>query len=103
MRLVPPNLKFLNPNVCWSVYRPILSQVRRSDPWRYCDTMAVINYDPLAPTTASSSKDTTSFHTLTRERAFRHPPKVGSDVPALDELVAPHIDSFNALIEDEGE
>ncbi|RXK38794.1 DNA-directed RNA polymerase I subunit RPA2 [Tremella mesenterica] len=52
--------------------------------------------DPLSP---SSSKDHTTFHTLTRERAFRHPPSDRSDVPALDQLVAPHIESFNALLE----
>ena len=62
--------------------------------------MAIIQ-DPLAPVTASgSSKDKSTFHTLDRERQFRHPPTDKSDVPALDELVRPHIDSFNALIED---
>jgi DNA-directed RNA polymerase I subunit RPA2 len=59
-----------------------------------------IAYDPLAPTTASSSTDKSTFHTLKRERAFRHPPADKSDVPALDELVRPHLDSFNALVED---
>lgn len=64
----------------------------------------VAAFDPLAPSQASSSTspDNTTFHTLTRERQFRHPPVNASDVPALDELVAPHIKSFNALIEDEG-
>lgn len=64
----------------------------------------VAAFDPLAPSQASSSTspDNTTFHTLTRERQFRHPPLNASDVPALDELVAPHIKSFNALIEDEG-
>ncbi|OXM78456.1 DNA-directed RNA polymerase I subunit RPA2 [Cryptococcus neoformans Bt63] len=64
----------------------------------------VAAFDPLAPSQASSSTspDNTTFHTLTRERQFRHPPLSASDVPALDELVAPHIKSFDALIEDEG-
>ena len=43
-----------------------------------------------------------SFRTLEREHSFRHPSKTGSDVPILDQLVAPHIESFNALFEDEG-
>lgn len=52
---------------------------------------------PLTPSTRSHPNHT--FHTLTREAAFLHPPKDRSDVPALDELVAPHIESFNALFE----
>jgi len=64
----------------------------------------VADFDPLSPANASTSNhpDTSTFHTLTRERAFRHPSLTSSDIPALDELVAPHLDSFNALIEDEG-
>ena len=58
-------------------------------------------FDPLSPSLASSSREPGSFHTLDRERAFRHPPPNASDVPSLDDLVAPHIDSFNALIEDD--
>jgi DNA-directed RNA polymerase I subunit RPA2 len=65
----------------------------------------VAAFDPLSPTFASSSSvppsNPSTFHTLTRERAFRHPPTAASDFPALDELVSPHIESFNALIEDE--
>ncbi|WVR09206.1 hypothetical protein IAU60_006268 [Kwoniella sp. DSM 27419] len=66
----------------------------------------VAAFDPLSPSTASSSTsagvDKSTFRTLTRERQFRHPPPDLSDVPALDELVAPHLQSFNALVEDEG-
>lgn len=65
--------------------------------------MATQSFDPLSPATASTSapyKDKTTFSTLTRERQNRHPPISGSDVPALDELVSPHLDSFNALVED---
>lgn len=53
---------------------------------------------PIRPDTVSF--DSQSFHTLTREAAFSHPPTNKSDIPALDELVAPHIESFNALLED---
>ncbi|KAK4683850.1 DNA-directed RNA polymerase I subunit RPA2, partial [Tremellales sp. Uapishka_1] len=59
----------------------------------------VASFDPLAPEQASSSSET-SFHTLARERQFRHPSKEAADYPALDELVRPHIESFDALIED---
>jgi DNA-directed RNA polymerase I subunit RPA2 len=65
--------------------------------------MATESFDPLSPATASTSapyKDKSTFHTLSRERQNRHPPISGSDVPALDELVAPHLESFNALVED---
>jgi hypothetical protein len=70
-----------------------------------------VTFDPLSPATAGGSgsqalvhknKDTSTFKTLTRERQFRHPPTSASDVPALDELVKPHLESFNALIEDTG-
>lgn len=53
---------------------------------------------PLRPETVSFASQ--SFHTLTREAAFLHPPSNKSDIPALDELVAPHIESFNAILED---
>lgn len=43
-----------------------------------------------------------SFRTLEREHQFRYPSTIGSDVPILGELVAPHIESFNALFEDGG-
>lgn len=42
----------------------------------------------------------TSFQTLKREHAFRHPNKGGAAVPSLEELVAPHIESFDALFDD---
>jgi hypothetical protein len=58
----------------------------------------VASSSALTPTTVSSAKH--SFHTLSREARFRYPPTDESDVPALDELVKPHIDSFNALLED---
>jgi DNA-directed RNA polymerase I subunit RPA2 len=50
------------------------------------------------PSVASSS--TSGFDTLRREDAFRHPSKNGNEVPILQELVAPHIESFNALFND---
>lgn len=39
------------------------------------------------------------FNTLDRENGFRHPSKEGSKYPAPQQLVAPHIDSFDALFE----
>lgn len=61
--------------------------------------VSVTSFDPLAPNaTPSSSKHT--FKTLERERANRHPSVQGMDHPALEELVMPHIESFNALMED---
>lgn len=43
-----------------------------------------------------------SYHAVQRERQFRCPSLKGADVPILHELVAPHIESFNALFEDSG-
>lgn len=42
------------------------------------------------------------FDTLKRENAFRNPTKDGLTVPILNELVAPHLESFNALFDDSG-
>ena len=42
------------------------------------------------------------FETLKREHSFRNPSKDGLTVPILNELVAPHIESFNALFDDSG-
>jgi DNA-directed RNA polymerase I subunit RPA2 len=43
-----------------------------------------------------------TFNTLAREEAFRNPPKKGSTHSMLNEFVAPHIESFNALFDDSG-
>jgi DNA-directed RNA polymerase I subunit RPA2 len=43
-----------------------------------------------------------TFNALTREHTFRHPPKEGSTHNILNEFVAPHIESFNALFDDSG-
>ncbi|CAE6454657.1 unnamed protein product [Rhizoctonia solani] len=50
------------------------------------------------PPVASTS--TSGFDTLRREDAFRNPSKTSNEVPILQELVAPHIESFNALFDD---
>ena len=42
------------------------------------------------------------FDTLKREDSFKNPVKKGSTVPILNEFVAPHIESFNALFDDSG-
>lgn len=53
------------------------------------------------PSAASSpSSSSSGFDTLQREDAFRNPSKTGNEVPILQELVAPHIESFNALFDD---
>jgi DNA-directed RNA polymerase I subunit RPA2 len=43
-----------------------------------------------------------TFGTLARENSFRNPPRAGFISPILSELVAPHIESFNALFDDSG-
>ena len=43
-----------------------------------------------------------TFDTLARESAFNAPSTTGSTVPILNEFVAPHIESFNALFDDSG-
>jgi DNA-directed RNA polymerase I subunit RPA2 len=48
------------------------------------------------------TKRTPTFNTLEREHTFRHPPKDGSTYNILNEFVAPHIESFNALFDDSG-
>lgn len=40
-----------------------------------------------------------SYHTLEREKIFRDPPKDKFPFPLLQEAVAPHIGSFNALMD----
>lgn len=43
-----------------------------------------------------------TFNTLARESAFGNPSTGGSTFPILNEFVAPHIESFNALFDDSG-
>ena len=43
-----------------------------------------------------------TFNTLARESAFRNPSSHGSAFPILNDFVAPHIESFNALFDDSG-
>ncbi|RDB20093.1 putative DNA-directed RNA polymerase I subunit RPA2 [Hypsizygus marmoreus] len=54
------------------------------------------------PDGSARSKKTPTFNTLLREHAFRNPPKDGSTYSILNEFVAPHIESFNALFDDSG-
>ena len=54
------------------------------------------SHTPNPPPVAGPS---TSFNTLKREHAFRHPSKAGPEYPAPQALVAPHIDGFDALFE----
>lgn len=48
---------------------------------------------------ASTSKAKYSFNTLERERRFRFPSDLKHDAPELEELTAPHIQSFDALFQ----
>jgi len=63
----------------------------------------VAAFDPLAPQKATSSKlklrDKSTFRTLERERLFRHPKTDGPELESLEELVRPHVESFDALTE----
>jgi len=43
-----------------------------------------------------------SFETLKREKNFLQPPSKGHINPILDQLAAPHIESFNSLFDDSG-
>ncbi|KAJ3529741.1 hypothetical protein NM688_g7810 [Phlebia brevispora] len=43
-----------------------------------------------------------TFHTIEREKRFKHPPKDAHVVPILNEFVTPHLESFNALFDDSG-
>lgn len=55
---------------------------------------------PSPPPVAGPSKPTSShFHTLDRENAFSHPSSLGPKYEATQALIAPHINSFDALFE----
>jgi len=47
-----------------------------------------------------SAKLTPSFQTLIREHSFKHPSTVEAEYPALQEAIQPHINSFNAITQD---
>ncbi|THV08193.1 DNA-directed RNA polymerase I polypeptide 2 [Dendrothele bispora CBS 962.96] len=53
------------------------------------------------PDSERTRRDPT-FNTLQREKLFKSPPKNGSTYKILNEFVAPHIQSFNALFDDSG-
>jgi hypothetical protein len=54
------------------------------------------------PDHSGPSKLGPTFDTLAREQNFRKPPKNAAVSPILNEFVAPHIESFNALFDDSG-
>jgi DNA-directed RNA polymerase I subunit RPA2 len=59
----------------------------------------------MPPPSAISQTKTTwthEFDTLRRENLFRNPPKDRSAYPLLEAAIAPHVDSFNALFEENG-
>lgn len=49
---------------------------------------------------SSCAVTTMSFHTLEREKKFTNPSAKGNNYPILQELVKPHVDSFNMLFKD---
>lgn len=56
----------------------------------------------MSLTMPGRSKSKSTFNTLAREELFRNPSAKGSTIPILNEFVAPHIESFNALFDDSG-
>jgi DNA-directed RNA polymerase I subunit RPA2 len=57
---------------------------------------------PVAEAGPSKGSRRPSFSTLKREAQFRHPSPSATNYPELHRLVAPHIDSFNALFDSAG-
>jgi len=53
----------------------------------------------LPPTNTKWSHE---FDTVRREKLFRDPPTDHSAYPLLQQAIAPHVDSFNALLEKDG-
>lgn len=54
------------------------------------------------PDGSANTKRVPTFNTLAREKTFREPSKDGSTYNILNDFVAPHIESFNALFDDSG-
>lgn len=64
---------------------------------------AVASTSALTPSKLKARKSQQqkySFNTLERENRFKNPSATAHDVPSLEELVAPHIQSFDALFSD---
>lgn len=59
----------------------------------------------MAPARDSSKRPrwTVEYDTLRREKLFRRPPRDHTAYPALQAAVTPHIESFNALLEKDGQ
>ena len=58
------------------------------------------NNAEAGPSSGNNKRPVSShFRTLDREHAFRYPSSEGAKYPAPQQLVAPHIDSFDALFE----
>lgn len=51
--------------------------------------------------TSRPSRNPQSFHTLDFVKQAVHPSEVEPDVPALHELIRPHIDSFDSIFDDD--
>jgi DNA-directed RNA polymerase I subunit RPA2 len=57
---------------------------------------------PPSKASPTSTAWTHEFDTVRRERLFRNPPKDHTAYPALQDAIAPHVESFNALFEEDG-
>lgn len=55
-----------------------------------------------AATTTTNTRWNHEYDTLRREALFRHPPTDHTAYPALQAAVNPHIESFNAILQDGG-
>lgn len=54
------------------------------------------------PAAASKNLKEQPFRALERNRNFEHPSTTASPYPKLHKLIEPHIESFNALFEQDG-
>src|ERR1700709_2183189 len=57
---------------------------------------------PSSKAVATNTEWSHEFDTVRREKLFRNPPQDRTAYPALQEAIAPHIESFNALFEQGG-
>ncbi len=81
----------------------IISPDRESHPQllRGLDCYIPATMAPSA-TASTSTKWTTEYDTVRREKLFRNPPKDHTAYPALVAALQPHLESFNALFERNG-
>jgi DNA-directed RNA polymerase I subunit RPA2 len=64
--------------------------------------MSSTTSSPSSQSSGTNTKWTHEFDTVRREDLFRNPPKDHTAYPALQAAIAPHIESFNALFDEDG-